>query len=51
MASWMRDDMLFIFTPVLVCRFPTKTVGVEDAIAATGLLYSQFYKFDTKIRW
>ncbi|PAV82764.1 hypothetical protein WR25_24718 [Diploscapter pachys] len=26
MASWMREDMLFIFTPVLVCRFPTKTM-------------------------
>lgn len=45
-ASWMRDDSVFIYTPVLVCKFPRKTVGVEDAISTTALLYSQFYKFD-----
>ncbi|VDM44866.1 unnamed protein product [Toxocara canis] len=45
-ASWMRKDVVFIFTPVLVCKFPTRTVGVDDAISATGLIYSQFYRFE-----
>uniref|UniRef100_A0A1I7WBH9 Uncharacterized protein n=1 Tax=Heterorhabditis bacteriophora TaxID=37862 RepID=A0A1I7WBH9_HETBA len=46
----MRDDVLFIYTPVLVCKFPSKTVGVDDALSTTGLLYSQFYRFD-KVKW
>ncbi|KAJ1354317.1 hypothetical protein KIN20_011211 [Parelaphostrongylus tenuis] len=50
-ASWMRDQVLFIFTPVLVCKFPMKTVGVDDAISTTGLLYSQFYRFDSEMKW
>ncbi|PIO74251.1 hypothetical protein TELCIR_03741, partial [Teladorsagia circumcincta] len=50
-ASWMRDQVLFIFTPVLVCKFPMKTVGVDDAISTTGLLYSQFYRFDSNMKW
>ncbi|KAL6733149.1 hypothetical protein Aduo_003827 [Ancylostoma duodenale] len=50
-ASWMRDQTLFIFTPVLVCKFPMKTVGVDDAISTTGLLYSQFYRFDSNMKW
>ena len=49
-ASWMRDDgangVVFIYTPVLVCKFPLHTVGVDDAISATALLYSQFYKME-----
>ncbi|CAI4230870.1 unnamed protein product [Auanema sp. JU1783] len=45
-ASWIRDDVLFVFTPVLVCKFPSKTVGIDDAVSAVGLLYSQFYRFE-----
>ena len=45
-ASWMRNEVVFIYTPVLVCKFPLHTVGVDDAISATALLYSQFYKME-----
>ncbi|CAL1535328.1 unnamed protein product [Lymnaea stagnalis] len=41
--SWRRDDFFFVFSPVLVCRHPVKTVGLGDAISATGLMYSQFH--------
>lgn len=47
-SSWTRDDVLLIYTPVLVCKKPTKTVGLGDAISATGLMYSQFYRFPQK---
>ncbi|KAI1706031.1 ADP-specific phosphofructokinase/Glucokinase conserved region domain-containing protein [Ditylenchus destructor] len=50
LASWMRDDIIFIYTPVLVCKFPQRTVGVDDAITATALLYSQFYKME-RVHW
>uniref|UniRef100_A0A915E476 Uncharacterized protein n=1 Tax=Ditylenchus dipsaci TaxID=166011 RepID=A0A915E476_9BILA len=50
LASWMRDELIFIYTPVLVCKFPQRTVGVDDAISATALLYSQFYKME-KVHW
>lgn len=46
LASWMRNDVVFIYTPVLVCKYPRQTVGVSDAISATALLYSQFYKLE-----
>jgi ADP-dependent glucokinase len=42
----MRNEVIFIYTPVLVCKFPQHTVGVDDAISATALLYSQFYKLE-----
>uniref|UniRef100_A0AAF5DKL0 ADP-dependent glucokinase n=2 Tax=Strongyloides stercoralis TaxID=6248 RepID=A0AAF5DKL0_STRER len=42
-ASWMRDDIVFMFTPVLVCKFAARTVGAEDSISATALIHSQFY--------
>lgn len=45
-TSWMRNDVLFIFSPTLVCKHPTKTVGLGDAISATGLSFSQFYRYD-----
>ncbi|TKR72249.1 hypothetical protein L596_019725 [Steinernema carpocapsae] len=45
-ASWMRNETVFIYTPVLVCKFPTKTVGLDETISTTGLLYSQFYRID-----
>ena len=35
-------DCEIAFSPVLVCKHPLKTVGLGDAISATGLLYSQF---------
>nr|CAD2175662.1 unnamed protein product [Meloidogyne enterolobii]CAD2200723.1 unnamed protein product [Meloidogyne enterolobii] len=48
LASWMRGDLVFIYTPVFVCKFPQHTVGVDDAIAASALLYSQFFKLERK---
>jgi len=45
-ASWMRNEIVFIYTPVLVCKLPLHTVGLEDAISASALLYSQFYKIE-----
>lgn len=41
--SWRKDGYLFVFSPVLVCKNPTKTVGLGDAISATGLMFSQFH--------
>ena len=35
-------NLNFFFTPVLVCKKPTKTVGLGDAISSTGLIYSSF---------
>ena len=42
--SWNRDGLHFVFSPVLVCHDPKKTVGLGDAISSTGLMYSQFNK-------
>ena len=41
-VSWERGGVAYVFTPVLVCRAPSKTVGLGDAISSMGLLYSQF---------
>ena len=38
----MEDCCQFVFSPVLVCKNPLKTVGLGDAISATGLLYSHY---------
>ncbi len=38
--SWEEEDLEFSFSPVLVCKEPTRTVGLGDAISATGLMYS-----------
>ncbi|KAL3994811.1 ADP-specific Phosphofructokinase/Glucokinase conserved region family protein [Acanthocheilonema viteae] len=46
-ASWMRNDVVFIYTPALICKFPTRTVGIDDAVSATGLIFSQFYRFSS----
>lgn len=46
LTSWIRENVLFLFTPVLVCKHPTKTVGVGDSVSATALMYSQFYRFE-----
>jgi ADP-dependent glucokinase len=40
--TWTIGEYYFVFSPVLVCRQPVKTVGLGDAISATGLMYSQF---------
>lgn len=39
---WTVDDYTFVFSPVLVCKHPVRTVGLGDAISATGLMYSEF---------
>lgn len=41
-ASWERDGVEYVMTPVLVCKTPLKTVGLGDAISAMGLLHSEF---------
>ena len=38
--SFTHKGFEFSFSPVLVCKVPLKTVGLGDAISATGLLYS-----------
>uniref|UniRef100_A0A914DQ06 ADP-dependent glucokinase n=1 Tax=Acrobeloides nanus TaxID=290746 RepID=A0A914DQ06_9BILA len=45
-VSWMRNDIIFMFTPVLVCKFPIRTVGIDDAISASSLMYAQYYKME-----
>ena len=40
--SWQRGRVDYHFSPVLVCKRPLKTVGLGDAISATGLLYSKY---------
>ena len=40
--SWQRGSVDYHFSPVLVCKRPLKTVGLGDAISATGLLYSKY---------
>ena len=37
-----RGNVRFTFTPVLVCKKPSKTVGLGDAISSNGLLYAIF---------
>ncbi|KAK6179202.1 hypothetical protein SNE40_011617 [Patella caerulea] len=39
---WKLNGHEFVFSPVLVCKKPLKTVGLGDAISATGLMYSKF---------
>ncbi|XP_059174088.1 ADP-dependent glucokinase-like [Physella acuta] len=41
--SWETSGYHFVFSPVLVCKHPVKTVGLGDAISATGLMFSQFH--------
>ena len=41
--SWRKDGILFVLSPVLVCKRPVKTVGLGDAISATGLMFSQYH--------
>ncbi|XP_063782554.1 ADP-dependent glucokinase isoform X2 [Pseudophryne corroboree] len=40
-AVWRKGGVTFHFTPVLVCKDPTRTVGLGDAISAEGLLFSE----------
>ena len=41
-AEWYRGNVMYYLSPVLVCKNPFKTVGLGDAISASGLLHSQF---------
>ena len=41
-VSYTYKGYKFDFSPVLVCRKPLKTVGLGDAISATGLIYSKY---------
>ena len=41
-TSFTHRSLEFAFSPVLVCTKPLRTVGLGDAISATGLLYSTF---------
>ena len=40
--TWKEGEFYFVFSPVLVCKHPVKTVGLGDAISATGLMFSQY---------
>ncbi|KAM3925054.1 ADP-dependent glucokinase isoform 2-T2 [Leptodactylus fuscus] len=40
-AVWRKGGVTFHFTPVLICKDPTRTVGLGDAISAEGLLFSE----------
>lgn len=40
--SWDLEGYHFVFSPVLVCQHPKRTVGLGDAISSTGLMYSTF---------
>lgn len=42
-AEWIRDDIHYYFSPVLVCNHPKKTVGLGDAISSLGLIYSEYH--------
>ncbi len=37
-----NDNIKLYICPVLVCKRPLKTVGLGDAISASGLLYNVF---------
>ena len=42
-VAWLRNNEVeFKMSPVYVCKKPLKTVGLGDAISATGLLNSEF---------
>uniref|UniRef100_A0A6B2L6Q5 ADP-dependent glucokinase n=1 Tax=Arcella intermedia TaxID=1963864 RepID=A0A6B2L6Q5_9EUKA len=45
---WEEQGIEFYLSPVLVCKSPKKTVGLGDAISATGLLYHQQQTSQTK---
>ncbi|XP_052101282.1 ADP-dependent glucokinase-like [Mytilus californianus] len=40
--SWELEGYKFVFSPVLVCINPLRTVGLGDAISSTGLMYSEY---------
>ena len=37
-----NDNINLYISPVLVCKHPIRTVGLGDAISASGLLYNVF---------
>ena len=42
---WERENFIFYFSPVLICKNPLKTVGLGDAISGTALMFSQFNNY------
>lgn len=50
-VAWNRDGAIdFLMIPVHVCKKPLKTVGLGDAISATGLLNSKFSYTKQRLR-
>ena len=49
-VAWMRQEIDYFLAPVRVCRKPGKTVGLGDAISATGLLKSEFKFTQRKVK-
>lgn len=45
-SQWCRDEIIYNFSPVLVCKNPTKTVGLGDAVSSLGLIYSSYLEKD-----
>lgn len=43
-VAWQRDTTDYFMAPVYVCRKPVKTVGLGDAISATGAAASVFVR-------
>jgi ADP-dependent phosphofructokinase/glucokinase len=42
-AAWTEGELELFYAPVLVCKAPTKTVGLGDAISTVGLV-TQLYR-------
>jgi len=43
LQQWNTTGVEFYLAPVLVCKTPSKTVGLGDAISSMGLLYHEFH--------
>lgn len=41
-VNWTSQGITFYFAPVAVCKKPKKTVGLGDAISASGLMYHTY---------
>lgn len=44
-SIWYEEDIHFYLCPVLVCKNPSKTVGLGDSISSTALIYQLFDSF------
>jgi len=40
--SWVEDDISYHYSASIVCRKPSKTVGLGDSISSSALLYSTY---------